>query len=115
MTAVDDYTWWTTISGADLTDMTGVADAVWDSALETALDPTTALVSEDLIPVDDLSEDLVDVAFAGGDLPGGDLAGDDFAGDDLAGDDAMGAFHGDTLAHADSDGFDGGDDGFVEL
>lgn len=101
---MDDWAWWTSIGG-DLADSSGLTDSVWDSALTSALDPS-AVVSEDLIPVDEISDefsdDLVDVAFAGG---------SDWV------DDGVDVFDGGEV-HADHVDFDGGDhdgDGFVHL
>lgn len=97
---MDDLTWWTSIGG-DLVDASGVSDEVWDTALETALDPTTVL-SEDLIP-DELTDDIVDIAFAA--APADPV--------DVIEVDEM------LLASADDSGFDsdadGDDDGFVDL
>lgn len=112
VTEVDDWSWWTSISG-DAADLGQVADDVWDAALTTALDPSTELVSEDLIPAE-ITGELEDVV--------GDLSGD---ADDVAfassawSDDDHAHDTGDVLHFADEmhpvDGDQDGNDGFTEL
>ena len=101
VTEVDDWTWWTSIGG-DLADQ--VPDEIWDAALETALDPSTQAITDELIPDEDTLIDAAELAYA-----------DDSWGDD----DVAGVFHGDSPVEDVDSNLDGGehhgDDGYVGL
>lgn len=110
VTEVDDWTWWTSIGG-DLADQ--VPDEVWDAALETAFDPSTQAVADDLIPEDEVFAEASQLAYADNSWSGDDAGFD--------GDDSGNTFEAGFVSsedHGDDHGGDHGDhgdDGFVGL